>query len=53
MVESLRPLSMRNSMGEELTQENVIESRWKKYFVQLLNGDGIREVEGDIRRERI
>ena len=51
--ESLRPLSMRNSMGEELTQENDIEGRWKEYFVQLLNGGEIREVGGDVRRERI
>ena len=42
---------MRNSMGEELTQENNIEGRWKEYFVQLLNGDEIREV-GDVRGER-
>ena len=40
-------------MGEELTRENDIESRWKNYFVQLLNGDEIREVGGDIRRESI
>ena len=31
--ESLRPLSMRNLMGEELTRKNDIESRWKEYFV--------------------
>ena len=30
---SLRPLSIRNSMGEELTQGNDIEGRWKEYFV--------------------
>ena len=41
---------MRNSMGEELTQENDIEGRWKEYFVQLLNGDEIREVGADIWR---
>ena len=46
--ENLRPLSMRNSMGEELTRENNIEGRWKEYFVQLLNDDEIREVRGDI-----
>ena len=40
---------MRNS----LTQENNIEGRWKEYFLQLLNGDKIKEVGGDIRRERI
>ena len=44
------PLSMRSSMGEELTLENDIEGRWKEYFVQLWNGDEIREVGGDIRR---
>ena len=47
---SLRPLSMRSSTGEELTQENDIEARWKEYFVQLLNSDEIREVGGDVRR---
>ena len=51
--ESLRPLSIRNSMGEELTQETHIEGIWKEYFVQLLNSDEIREVGGDIKRERI
>ena len=40
-------------MGEELTQEDDTEGRWKEYFVQLLNGDEIREVGGDIRREKI
>ena len=44
---------MRNSMGEELTCENDIEGRWKEYFVQLQNGDEIREVGGDIRKDRI
>ena len=44
---------MRNSMGEELTRENDIEGRWKEYFVQLQNGDEIREVGGDIRKDRI
>ena len=45
---------MRNSMGEELTRENDNGGRWKEYFVQLLNGDEIREmVGGDIRGERI
>ena len=28
--ESLRPLSMRSSMGEEVTRENDIEVRWKE-----------------------
>ena len=42
--ESLRPLSISNSMGEELTLENDIEGRWKEYFVQLLNGDEIKEI---------
>ena len=51
--ESQSPLSMRNSMGEELTRENDIEGRWKDYFVQLLKGDEMGEVGGDIRRERI
>ena len=40
-------------MGEKLTQESDIEGGWKEYFVQLLNSDGIREVGGDIRWERI
>ena len=47
--ESLRPLSVRNSMGEELTRENDIERIWKEYFVRLLNGDEIGEVGGDVR----
>ena len=51
--ESLRPLSMRNSMGEELTRENDTEGRYKEYFVKLMNGNEIREVEGDIWRESI
>ena len=33
-------------MGEELTWENDIEGRWKEYFVQLLNGDEIKEIRG-------
>ena len=37
---------MTNSMREELTQENDTEDRWKEYFE-------IREVGGDVRRERI
>ena len=40
-------------MGEELTRENDIEGRCKECFVRLLNGDEIREVGGDIRRERV
>ena len=40
-------------MGEELTRENEIEGRCKEYFVHLLNGDEIREVGGDRRKERI
>ena len=40
-------------MGEELTQENDNEGRWKEYFVQLLNGNEIREVGGKVKRERI
>ena len=35
--ESLRSLSMGNSMGEELTQKTDIVGRWKEYFVKLLN----------------
>ena len=42
---------MRNSMGKELTRENDTDGRWKEYFVKLLNGDEVRDVEGDIRRE--
>ena len=53
MGESLRSLSMRNSMGEGLAQENDSEGRWKEYFVQLLSGDEITEVGRDVRRERI
>ena len=49
----MKPLSMTASMGRELTPENGIDRRWKEHFVQLLNGDEIREVERDIRRERI
>ena len=45
----MRPLYMRNSMGEELTQENGIEGRWKEYFVQLLNHNEIK----DLMRARI
>ena len=41
---------MRNLMGEDLTQENDTEGRWKRYFVQLLNGDEIREVGRHLRR---
>ena len=40
-------------MGEELTRENDNEGRWKEYFIQLLNGDEITEVGGDVRRVRI
>ena len=40
-------------MREELTRENVIEGRWKEYLVQLLNGDEIKGVGGDIKKERI
>ena len=39
---NLKPLYMRNSMGEELTQKNDTEGRWKEYFVQRVNGDEIR-----------
>ena len=44
---------MRNLIGEDLTQDNDIESRWKEYFAQLLNGDEINEVGEDVRRARI
>ena len=47
--ESLRSLSMRNSMGEK----NDNEGRWKEYFVKLLNGKEIREEGGNVRRGRI
>ena len=47
--ESLRSLSIKNSMGEELAQDNDIKGRWQEYFVQILNSDEIREVGGDIR----
>ena len=40
-------------MGEDLTRENDREGRWKEYFVQLLNGDEIREVGVGVWRERI
>ena len=39
-----------NSKGEELIRENDTEGRWKEYFIQLLNGDEVRDV-GDVRRE--
>ena len=51
--ERLRSLSMRNFMGEELTQENDNEGRWKKYCPALLNSDEIREIGGHVRREMI
>ena len=44
---------MRNSMGEELTRENDIQGRQREHFVQLLNGDEISELGGDVRRARI
>ena len=47
--DSLRFSPVRNSMGEELTRENDVEVRWKKYFVWVLNGDKINEVGGDDR----
>ena len=43
--ESLRLLSVRNSVGEELTRENDIEVRWREYFVQERMLEG-REWEG-------
>ena len=43
---STRLLSVRNSMGEELTRENDFEVRWRRYFVQLLNDNKISEVGG-------
>ena len=39
-------------MGEKLTRENDVKGRWRKYFVQLLNGDEIKEVGGNVRRAR-
>ena len=33
--ESVRPLSIRNSMGEELIQENDIEGRWDSVCLHL------------------
>ena len=50
---SLRLLSMRNSISEELTRENDNEVRWRVYLVQLPNSDEISEVGGDVRRTRI
>ena len=47
---SLRVLSLRTSMDEKLTQENDDDVRWRKYFVQLLNGHEISELGGDARR---
>ena len=44
---------MRNSRGVELTLENDVEGRWKEYFVQLLNGEEIRDIGGHLRREKI
>ena len=40
-------------MVQELIRENDIQGRLKEYFVQLLNGGEIKEVGGDVRRERI
>ena len=51
--EGLKMLSVRNSMGEELTWENDIEVILREYFFKLLNGDEISEVGGDVRRGRI
>ena len=42
---------MRNSMEEELTQENDIEGRRKEYLVQLLNIDEISAVGGDFQSD--
>ena len=50
---SLRLLSVRNPMGEELTPENDTEVRWRGYIVQLLKGEKISEVEGDVGRGKI
>ena len=43
--------SVRNSMVKELTRENDSSDRRKEYFIQLLNGDEISEV--DVSRARI
>ena len=40
-------------MGEDLTREKNTEGRWREYFVNLLNGDEISEVGGNVRRARI
>ena len=40
-------------MGEVLTRENDNEVRRGVYFVQLLNGSEIDEIEGNVRRRRI
>ena len=40
-------------MVEDLTRENDNNVRWREYFVQLMNGDEIREKGEDIRRVRI
>ena len=47
----MRWSSVRNSMDEELTQENDIEVGWREYFVQLLNGDEMNEA--GVRRATI
>ena len=44
---------MRDSVDEELAQEDGGQVKWKEYFVQLLNGDVINEVGGGIRKRRI
>ena len=35
---------MRISMGEELTEGNDINVKWREYFAQLLNGEEIIKV---------
>ena len=36
-------------MGEDLTREDDVEVTWRKYFVQLINGDKISEGGGNVR----
>ena len=40
-------------MNEELTRADDTELKWKEYFVQVLNGDEISEIGGDVRKARI
>ena len=40
-------------MNEELTRADDTELKWREFFVQVLNGDEISEIGGDVRKARI